>query len=162
MTERWIGIDVAKRWLDVASTTETRVVRFANDAAGVAALLSTLSAPDPQLVVLEATGGHERLVATALAGSGIPVAVVNPLHVRHFARSAGKLAKTDALDAQILALFGERMQPEPRPQPTPPPKIWRRCWPGDGNWWICRPPRRTAGRRWRRACGQDWMRIWAG
>ncbi len=117
MTERWIGIDVAKRWLDVASTTETRVVRFANDAAGVAALLSTLSAPDPQLVVLEATGGHERLVATALAGSGIPVAVVNPLHVRHFARSAGKLAKTDALDAQILALFGERMQPEPRPQP---------------------------------------------
>jgi transposase len=117
MTERWIGIDVAKGWLDVASTTEARVQRFPNDAAGVAALRDLLTAPAPHLVVLEATGGHERLVATTLEGAGIPVAVVNPLQVRHFARSTGKLAKTDALDAAMLALFGERMQPEPRPQP---------------------------------------------
>jgi transposase len=114
----WIGIDVAKGWLDVANSSAERVVRFANDAAGVAALVADLQGRSPRLVVLEATGGHERVAATALAEAGLAVAVVNPLQVRHFARSTGKLAKTDALDAQVLALFAERMQPEPRPRPT--------------------------------------------
>ena len=114
----WIGIDVAKGWLDVANSSAERVVRFANDAAGVAALVAALQGRSPRLVVLEATGGHERVAATALAEAGLAVAVVNPLQVRHFARSTGKLAKTDALDAQVLALFAERMQPEPRPRPT--------------------------------------------
>ena len=113
----WIGIDVAKAWLDVARTGERTVVRFANDAAGVAALVLTLHDQEPQLVVLEATGGYETAAVTALQAAGLAVAVVNPLQVRHFARSTGKLAKTDALDARLLALFGERMQPEPRPQP---------------------------------------------
>jgi transposase len=114
---RWIGIDVAKGWLDVASTTEAQVVRFANDAAGVAALVAALQGRSPRLVVLEATGGHERLAATALTTAGLATAVVNPLQVRHFARSTGKLAKTDARDAAMLALYAERMQPQPRPQP---------------------------------------------
>jgi transposase len=113
----WIGIDVAKSWLDVASTTQAGVTRFANDAAGVAALVTALQGRSPQLVVLEATGGHERLAATALTEAGLATAIVNPLQVRHFARSTGKLAKTDALDAAMLALYAERMQPEPRPQP---------------------------------------------
>jgi transposase len=113
----WIGIDVAKDWLDVARTDQNRVERVANDAAGVAALAATLHDQAPQLVVLEATGGYEHLAVTVLQAAGLAVAVVNPLQVRHFARSTGKLAKTDALDAQMLALFGERMRPEPRPQP---------------------------------------------
>jgi transposase len=113
----WIGIDVAKGWLDVARSDAEHVDRFANDAAGVAALLAELTPRAPQLVVLEATGGHERLVAVALEDSEVPVAVVNPLSVRHFARATGKLAKTDARDAQMLALYGERMRPEPRPRP---------------------------------------------
>lgn len=112
-----IGIDVAKDWLDVARTGERTVARFGNDPAGVAALVVTLHDRSPQLVVLEATGGYELAAVTALQAAGLAVAVVNPLQVRHFARSTGKLAKTDALDAQMLALFGERMQPEPRPQP---------------------------------------------
>jgi transposase len=114
----WIGIDVAKEWVDVAWAGERTVQRFANDTAGIAALVVTLHGQAPQLVVLEATGGYERLAVTALQTAGLAVAVVNPLQVRHFARSTGKLAKTDALDAQMLALFGERMQPEPRPQPN--------------------------------------------
>jgi transposase len=113
----WMGIDVAKDWLDVARSDAARVTRFANDAAGVAHVVAHLQAQPPQLVVVEATGGHERLVVAALDASGIPAAIVNPLSVRHFARSTGKLAKTDALDAQMLALFGDRMQPEPRPRP---------------------------------------------
>jgi transposase len=113
----WIGIDVAKDWLDVARAGERTVARYANDAAGVAALVTTLHEQAPPRVVLEATGGYERLAVAALEADGMAVAVVNPLQVRHFARSTAKLAKTDALDAQLLALFGERMQPEPRPQP---------------------------------------------
>jgi transposase len=113
----WIGIDVAKDWLDVARAGERQVARVANDAAGIASLVVTLHDCAPQLVVLEATGGYERLAVTALQAAGLAVAVVNPLQVRHFARSTGKLAKTDALDAQMLALYGERMQPEPRRQP---------------------------------------------
>jgi transposase len=110
----WIGIDVAKGWLDVARSGEAPVTRFGNDADGVAALVASL--PAPRLVVLEATGGHERLVVAALHAAAIPVAVVNPRQVRHFARASGKLAKTDALDAQLLARYAERIQPAPRPQ----------------------------------------------
>jgi transposase len=112
-----IGIDVAKAWLDVARAGERTVERFANDPAGIATLVVTLHDLAPQVVVLEATGGYQTATVTALHAAGLAVAVVNPLQVRHFARSTGKLAKTDALDAQMLALFGERMRPEPRPQP---------------------------------------------
>jgi transposase len=114
----WIGIDVAKAWLDVARAGERTVERFANDAAGIATLVGTLHDLAPEGVVLEATGGYETAAVTALQTAGLAVAVVNPLQVRHFARSTGKLAKTDALDAQMLALFGERVQPAPRPRPN--------------------------------------------
>jgi transposase len=113
----WIGIDVAKDWLDVAGSRADPAQRFGNDATGVVALVTQVQAQPPQLVVLEATGGHERLVVAALEAAGIAVAVVNPRQVRDFARASGKLAKTDILDAQLLALFAERMRPEPRPQP---------------------------------------------
>lgn len=113
----WIGIDVAKAWLDVASTNEGRPWRAANDAEGIAALVADLTARTPRLVVLEATGGHERAVTAALAVAGIPVAVVNPRQVRDFAKATGQLAKSDALDARVLARFAQRVQPPVRPLP---------------------------------------------
>jgi transposase len=82
---------------------------------GIATLVAHLQAFGPALIVLEATGGYETAVATAMALAGLPVAVVNPRHVRDFARALGRLAKTDALDAQVLALFAARVRPAPRP-----------------------------------------------
>jgi len=115
--ERWIGIDVAKAWLDVARTSEAPVARFANAAGDIERLVAELTEQGPRLVVLEATGGYETLVVAALAGAGLPVAVVNPRQVRDFAKATGRLAKTDALDAQTLALFAARIQPPVRPLP---------------------------------------------
>lgn len=115
--EQWIGIDVAKAWLDVASTAETRVQRFANDGDGITALVAALTQRVPRLVVLEATGRYETLAAAALDVAQIPVAVVNPRQVRDFAKASGRLAKTDALDAQTLARFAQRIQPPVRPMP---------------------------------------------
>jgi len=114
---RFVGIDVAKDQLDVAdSSGETW--SLSNDAPGVAELLERLAAlADVELIVLEATGGYESPAAGALAGQGFPVAVVNPRQVRDFARATGELAKTDTIDARVLALFAERIRPEPRPLP---------------------------------------------
>jgi transposase len=113
----WIGIDVAKDWLDAAVAGEAATWRVDNDAAGIAALVETLSARAPRLIVLEATGGLETAVTAALLAAGLPVAVVNPTRVRAFATASGQRAKTDALDAHVLAQFAARMQPPPRPLP---------------------------------------------
>ena len=115
--ELWVGIDVAKAWLDVASSGEEAVRRVANDAEGIAALVVDLTSRAPQLVVLEATGGYERAVTAALTVAGIPVAVVNPRQVRDFAKATGQLAKSDVLDARVLARFAQRIQPPARPLP---------------------------------------------
>jgi transposase len=113
-----IGIDVAKAHLDVAALPpDLTLARVPNDDAGIHTLVATLTARRPTLIVLEATGGWETHVATALALAGLPVAVVNPKHVRDFARATGQLAKTDALDAALLALFAERVRPTPRRLP---------------------------------------------
>jgi transposase len=112
-----VGIDVAKARLDVAVRPSGEAWQAPNDAAGVAALAARLAGLAPALVVLEATGGLERLAAAELAAAGLPVAVVNPRQVRAFARAVGQLAKTDALDAALLARFGEAVRPPPRPLP---------------------------------------------
>jgi transposase len=119
MSERepWAGIDVAKAWLDVASSADEPVRRLPNDADGIAALVADLRERAPQLVVLEATGGYETAVTAALVAAGLAVAVVNPRQVRDFAKATGQLAKSDALDARVLALFAARVQPPPRPLP---------------------------------------------
>ncbi|MDT8367868.1 MAG: IS110 family transposase [Longimicrobiales bacterium] len=114
--ERFVGIDVAKARLDGAESSG-EAWSVSNDAEGIAELLARLKRLRPRLVVLEATGGYESAVAGALAAQGIAVAVVNPRQVRDFARATGELAKTDAIDARILALFAERIRPEPRPLP---------------------------------------------
>ena len=108
------------RHLDVAVGSPSRAAdawRETHDSAGIARLLARLAAHRPSLVVLEATGGAEARLAGELAGAGIPVAVVNPRQVRDFARATGRLAKTDALDAQVLARFAEAVRPPARALP---------------------------------------------
>lgn len=116
-TPLYVGIDVAKAHLDVAEGSTGALWEVANDEVGIGEALRRLEVLAPALVVLEATGGYEVPVAAALGAAGLPVAVVNPRQVRDFAKSTGRLAKTDALDAHILALFGERMRPAVRPLP---------------------------------------------
>ena len=113
----FVGIDVAKAHLDVALGPAGATSRHPNDEAGIAAILALLAASPPALIVLEATGALEVPLVAALAAAGLPVAVVNPLQARRFAQSTGRTAKTDALDARVLALFAERVRPEARPLP---------------------------------------------
>jgi transposase len=117
-TGPYVGIDVSKATLDVAVRSDGEVEQVENNEAGIAGLVERLTKVSPALVVMEATGGYESLVAGALAARGIPVAVVNPRQVRDFAKAAGILAKTDRIDAQVLARFGEALRPEPRPLPS--------------------------------------------
>jgi transposase len=111
-----IGIDVSKAHLDVADAAAERTVRFANDPDGIAALIGSLHGRTPALIVLEATGGYEMAAVRALQAAAFPVAVVNPRQARDFARASGRLAKTDAIDARILARFGAALRPTPLPK----------------------------------------------
>jgi transposase len=112
-----VGVDVAKAVLDVAVRPSGATWQVPNDEAGVAALVARLRALAPSIIVAEATGGFERAAVAALAAAGLPMVVANPRQIRDFARATGQLAKTDRLDAGILALFGERVRPTPRPLP---------------------------------------------
>jgi transposase len=111
----FVGIDVSKAHLDVCVRPSGETFRLGNDEGGIDALLARLDPLKPTLVVLEATGGFEVSVAAALGVATVPVAVVNPRQVRDFAKSTGRLAKTDAIDAAVLAHFADAVRPEPRP-----------------------------------------------
>jgi transposase len=111
----FVGIDVSKHRLDVHLRPSGEAFAVAYDGAGLERLAQRLAALGPELVVLEATGGFEITAAAALAGAGLPLAVVNPAQVRAFARAVGRLAKTDRLDAGLIARFAERVRPVPRP-----------------------------------------------
>jgi len=113
----YAGIDVSKATLDIAIYDSPKKWQFANDDAGIGKVVEFLSEAAPALVVMEATGGYETPVAYALKVAGIPCAVVNPREVRDFAKATKKLAKTDSLDAQVLAHFAAALEPEPRPIP---------------------------------------------
>ena len=113
----YVGIDVAKEHLDIAVRPDDKQWSVTNDDEGIGTLVSGLEELGPALVVLEATGGLELAVTAALAAAELPVVVVNPRQVRDFARATGRLAKTDRLDAQVLARFGEAVKPTPRPLP---------------------------------------------
>ncbi len=112
----FVGIDVSKAQLDIALRPEGRF-SAPNNEAGYAQILERLRGTPPTLVVLEATGGWEIPITGILAAAGVPVAVVNPRQVRDFAKATGRLAKTDALDAQTLAHFAEVIRPALRPLP---------------------------------------------
>jgi transposase len=113
----FVGIDVAQAELVVAVRPTEDSWTVGNDEPGIAALIRRLRPLAVTLIVLEATGGYERAVVAALATASFPLVVANPRHVRDFARGTGQLAKTDQVDAQILALFAERVHPTPRPLP---------------------------------------------
>ena len=113
-TPSFVGIDVSKSASMFISARRGKPSR-SHVIARVSSSWSAICGLAPALIVLEATGGFELTVAAALAGAGLPLAIVNPRQIRDFARATGRLAKTDALDAQIIALFAERIRPEPRP-----------------------------------------------
>ena len=117
MEQTFIGIDVSKDRLDVYVRPSGTSIAVPRDGKGLAELTERLGPLAPYLVVLEATGGFEMTVAAALVAAEIPLAVVNPRQIRDFARATGQLAKTDALDARVIALFAEKVRPEPRPVP---------------------------------------------
>lgn len=109
--EVYIGIDVSKDRLDVAIWGEKKCLEVDNKKKGIAKLVKQMQALVPQLIVVEATGGYEEGVVTALFEAGLPVALVSPQRVRQYARAKGLLAKTDKLDAYLLANYGKQMQP---------------------------------------------------
>lgn len=109
----FIGIDVSSQTLEVASSAQAKTWQASNDAHGIESLCSQLTALGPALVVLEATGGYEFEAACALQAAGLPTAVVNPRMARDFARAMGALAKTDALDAHMLAAFARVLHQHP-------------------------------------------------
>jgi transposase len=114
----YVGIDVAKAEVVVARDGAAACTAYPNTGAGHAAVRQALAGAPVELIVVEATGGYERGLVAALGGAGLPVVVVNPRQVRDFAKATGQLAKTDALDAHVLAAFGARVRPERRALPS--------------------------------------------
>lgn len=116
--EIFVGIDVSKAWLDEAVYEHKEVNRFSNNEVGIASLVRVLKKLKPKLIVLEPTGGFEILVVAELSRAGLPVAVINGKRVRDFAKATGQIAKTDKLDARVLAHFATAIRPEVRPLRT--------------------------------------------
>jgi transposase len=113
----YVGIDVAKASIDMAVHQSKQRGSFTNDDDGISQAVSSIQELAPVLIVLEATGGIELPLTAALAAAGLPVAVVNPRQIRDFAKATGKLAKTDAIDAQVIAHFAAAIKCTPRPLP---------------------------------------------
>ncbi len=120
-SEMYVGIDVGKTWLDVARWGREEVWRISNDEAGVAAMIERLGEWKPTLIVVEATGGYEQLAVQTMLLQGLPVGVVNPTRVRALSKATGKLAKTDQIDARLIAEYGCKIQPK-RLSPKKPTK----------------------------------------
>jgi transposase len=112
-----VGIDVSKDRLDVAVRPSNESFSVGRNAAGLEQLIARLRELSPRVVALEATGGFETVVAAALSAAGLPVAIVNPAQIRAFAKAIGQRAKTDPIDAGVIAHFAEATNLEPRPLP---------------------------------------------
>jgi transposase len=134
-----LGVDVSKDWLDVFVLPEGEAFRVERDDAGLAALVERLQASEVGLVAVEATGGFENIVAAALGGAGLPLVVVNPAQVRHFAKALGLKAKTDPIDAAVIARFAEATRPAvrelPMRRPACSPIWWRGAVRSSTCWW---------------------------
>ena len=113
----YVGIDVSKDRLDVHVRPSGEAFAVARNGKGLSELVERLSSARPTLIAVEATGGFETIVAAAVAGAHLPLAVINPAQVRHFAQAVGKRAKTDPIDAAVIARFAEAVKPEPRGLP---------------------------------------------
>lgn len=114
-TNVFVGVDVSKDSLDVAIGTQKDIITFTNDQKGVDSLVKKLKRIDAQLTVFESTGGYELLATSCLAEAELAVVIVNPRQVRNFAKATGILAKTDAIDARVIARFAEAVKPDIRP-----------------------------------------------
>jgi len=119
----FIGIDVSKTTLDIWDLTSKQHKTFSNSVGGLEKIIKYFPSPANSFVVLEATGRFHNLSHETLCQAGFTVSVVNPLRSRHFASALGKLAKTDKVDAQILATYGELFSPPPTPLPSPEIKL---------------------------------------
>jgi transposase len=117
MEASFVGIDVSKDRLDVHVSPTGEAFTVSRDGKGLEVLIDRLRMLSPQLIAIEATGGFETIAAAALAGAALPLAIVNPTQVRHFAQAVGKRAKTDPIDAEVIARFVEAVKPEVRPVP---------------------------------------------
>lgn len=111
----FVGIDVAKAWVDVAIVPTGQRRHVGTDSAAIDGLVRELVGLAPTVIVVEASGGYESALVSACGVAGLPIVVVNPRQVRDFAKAIGRLAKTDTIDAEVLALFGERVRPPVRP-----------------------------------------------
>jgi len=109
----YVGIDVGKAWLDVALWGSETAWRVSNDDDGVAKIMARVAEMEPQLIAVEATGGFEQLLVQSMLLNNLPVAVINPTRVRALAKATGKLAKTDVIDARLIAEYAFKIQPEP-------------------------------------------------
>ena len=115
VVEKFVGIDVSKETLDLCIEPAVERLHVGHDDAGIAQIVKRLKEVAPTLIVMEATGGLEVRLASELAGQGLPVAVINPRQARDFAKATGQLAKTDAVDAAVLAAFARAIRPAVRP-----------------------------------------------
>ena len=127
MEQQVIGLDVSKAWLDGYLSGSGRRLRVGNDAAGVRALIAAAGCDTACLVVMEASGGYERTAHRELVAQGVLAAIVNPKRVRDFARGMGLEAKTDRVDAAVIARYGEVRRP--RRCPSRRARSWARSWP---------------------------------
>lgn len=117
MDSIYVGIDVSKDRLDVHVVPSRDAFVVSRDGKGLEELVDRLRMLAPALIAIEATGGFEAIAAAAIAGAMLPLAIINPAQVRHFAQAVGKRAKTDPIDAEVIARFAEAVKPEPRPLP---------------------------------------------
>jgi len=117
MEATFVGIDVSKDRLDVHVCPSGEAFGVSRDGKGLEVLIDRLRILAPQLIVIEATGGFETIAAAALAGAALPLAIVNPAQIRHFAQAVGKRAKTDPIDAEVIARFAMAVKPAARPVP---------------------------------------------
>ena len=122
---RFVGIDVSRDFLDVAFRPDAKRAQVSNDRPGITRLIRMLERSKPELVVLEASGGYEIAALERLLAKKIPVALLNPRHVHNFARASGRLAKTDVIDAEVLAHFADVMKPSPTRLPDPETRALR-------------------------------------
>ena len=130
-----VGIDVSKDWPDVAIGSES--LRVANDAAGIKELIDRVRNAGAQLVVMEATGGYETQAASAIAGAGLRLAVVNPRQVRDFAKATGRLAKNDRIDAHVSLLSAKPLSRRSCACPMKRPSNCRDCSRAEASSWAC-------------------------
>ena len=114
-TEFFVGVDVSKAELEIGVIPESKTWKVSNDCPGVQRLIDNLVTLSPSVIVIEATGGYETLVASLLATAQLPVVVINPRHIGSFAKAIGILAKTDRIDCLVLAQYGKSIKPQPRP-----------------------------------------------